>query len=109
MAYPPDVGAPDRQATRAGTESLDGAKFIADLDREIHLTEQQRGDLVHVLRQLATMQARIDLHEDPDEREEMQDKLIHQLVIRLRLILGEEGARGPAVALVEKKPRIVYR
>jgi hypothetical protein len=106
-APPTAAGTPGR--TAAGAEPLDAATFIAGLDRDNHLTQQQRDDLVRLLREAATMQARIDLDDDPDDREEMQGKLIHQLVVRLRFILGEEGAKGPALALVEKKPRIVYK
>jgi hypothetical protein len=99
---------PERPDRRAGTEPLEGGKLIADLDREIHLTDQQRTDLARALRQLAAMQARLDLHDDPDERGEMQEKLAHQLIVRLRRILGEDKARSIAAVIAEKQPRILY-
>jgi hypothetical protein len=91
----------------AGMPSLEGSQFVADLDRDLHLTAQQHSDMVRVLHHVAAMQERIDRHEDPDERRDMQEKLVHQLVIRLRVILGDERGASMALALIEKQPRIL--
>jgi hypothetical protein len=95
-------------AARPKADALDGAAFVTDLDHDVHLTEPQRADLVRVLREMAAMQAHVDRYEDESEREQMQGKLIEQLIVRLRLVVGEEGAKGPARALRERKPRIGY-
>ena len=106
---PADVAAPGWHPNRTmGAQSLDGSELIAQLDRALHLTEQQHTDLDRALRQLAAMQARIDLRDDTQERRAMQEKLAHQLVVRLQVILGEDNAKTIAVAIAGTQPRIVY-
>jgi hypothetical protein len=72
------------------------------------LTDQQRADLDRVFKTVASMQSRIDQHDDPAERAELQDKLIYQLVVRLRAVLGDARIHDQALALSENKPRIRY-
>ena len=60
--------------------------------------------MVRVLHRVA-MQARIDRHAGPDERRDLQEKLAHQLAIRLRIILGDERAASRTLAFIEKQPR----
>jgi hypothetical protein len=87
---------------------FDGQQFVDDIDRKLRLTDAQRGDLSRILKHVGAMQARIDQHVDADERRKLQSKLVYQLIVRLRMILGEDATRDVAVSLTEKAPRIRY-
>ncbi len=87
---------------------FDARRFVDDIDRQKPLTEQQREDLARILKHVGMMQARIDQHADADERRKLQAKLVYQLIVRLRMILGEDAIKEVALALTDKVTRIQY-
>lgn len=110
----PSAGATQPRAAGPATpdplridQELDGNKLIDDLVHEFKLADDERQRLLSVMKSAAEMQKRIDKRSDPQRRFAMQEKLSHQLSLRLLLVLGEERAKETRRLLHEKNPRIV--
>jgi len=87
---------------------FDGNQLVDRLTAAGQLTNTQRKDLQEVLKTVADMQFEILRFDDPARRAELQEKLIYQLVLRLRLVLGEEQSKPIAEVLSAKNPQVVY-
>jgi hypothetical protein len=109
-----DVAArPEPAAAPAGgagdpTEVFDCNEMVSRLQQDGALDEARRKDLKQVLTTIAETQEEITRFSDPATRASMQEKLIHQLVIRLRLVLGDERSAPIAALLTQKRPYVVF-
>jgi hypothetical protein len=90
------------------TEVFDCNEMVSRLQQDGALDEARRKDLKQVLTTIAETQEEITRFSDPATRAEMQEKLIHQLVIRLRLVLGDERSAPIAALLTQKRPYVVF-
>jgi hypothetical protein len=110
---PIGVAAADRapaapNAVAEEVRTLDGEQYLRDLESAVKLTQEERDHLAVVLRDIDHMQRQIDKKSDSVRRAELQYKLVQQLVVRLRLVLGEQRARTAAAELERDNPRIVF-
>ena len=109
VAAPPNPAAAPAPAGAADpTEVFDCNEMVSRLQQVGALDEARRKDLKQVLTTIAEAQEEITRFSDPATRADMQEKLIHQLVIRLRLVLGDERSAPIAALLTQKRPYVVF-
>jgi hypothetical protein len=87
---------------------FDGNAFIGRLKTEGTLTDASRKQLESALSVIAAAQLNIDRFPDPAVRARLQDNLIHQLTVRLRLVLGDEQSKPIAELLTQQRPHVVF-
>ena len=83
-------------------------QYLNELERVAKLTATEREQLSAILRDAADMQRRIDKKTDPERREQLQYKLVQQMIMRLRMVLGEERAKTATAELGPGNPRIEF-
>ena len=87
---------------------FDGNTLIGQLKSKGALTDVRRKQLESVLAVIAAAQSDIDRFPDPAERARLQTNLLHQLTIRLRLVLGDEESKPIAALLTQQRPHVVF-
>jgi len=87
---------------------FDGNALIGQLKSKGSLTDVRRKQLESVLSVIAAAQTDIDRFPDPTERARLQSNLLHQLTIRLRLVLGDEESKPIAALLTQQRPHVVF-
>lgn len=92
---------------------VDGAAFIASVDRTSALSAAQRARLTTTFQMAAKLQATIDATDNPDTRADLQRRLDDQVLTRLRMTLPKEalglmsqidGAAGPVAFQFRQNP-----
>ncbi len=87
---------------------FDGNALIGRLKTEGTLTDANRKQLESALSVIAAAQLNIDRFPDPAVRARLQENLIRQLTIRLRLVLGDEQSKPIAELLTQQRPHVVF-
>jgi hypothetical protein len=87
---------------------FDGNALVDRLTTDGTLTGARRKQLESVLAMIAAGQNDIDRFPDPADRARLQANLIHQLTIRLRLVLGSEQSKPIAELLDRQRPHVVF-
>lgn len=87
---------------------FDGNALIGRLRTEGTLTDANRKQLESALSVIAAAQINIDRFPDPAVRARLQENLIHQLTVRLRLVLGDEQSKPLAELLTQQRPHVVF-
>ncbi len=104
----PSRTAPGGDPSADPAEVFDGRQFLSRLEGGGSLTAMRRKDLESMLAAVSAMQEEIMRFPEPAKRAHLQENLIHQLVVRLRLALGDKESEAIATLLTEKRPYILF-